>query len=107
MQRMEKGKSKSNLALRPAGLANQFLCMHIRESRVGQVLGQMSRLPWSPTASLRCLRQDLDVNVNHVTLADRRVLPCTSNCAGHTLGPGAGIDINRCRTPSSYSWLPN
>ena len=32
MQRMESGKSKSDLALRPAGLANQFLYVHMRVS---------------------------------------------------------------------------
>ena len=39
MQRMDRGKPKSDLALRSAGLANQFLYVHMRESRVGQVLG--------------------------------------------------------------------
>ena len=38
MQRMESGKSKSDLALRPAGLANQFLYVHMRVSQAGQVL---------------------------------------------------------------------
>ena len=54
MQRMERGKFRSDLAWRSAGLANQFLYVHRRESSVGQVLGQMSRL--SQTVSLRCLR---------------------------------------------------
>ena len=47
-------------------------------------------------------RQDLDINVNHVTLADRIVIPCTSkNYVGHTLDPGGGIQshpfVYRCR----------
>ena len=54
MQRLERGKSRSDLAWRPACLANHFLYVHRRESLVEHVLWQMSRL--SQTAFLRCLR---------------------------------------------------
>ena len=92
MQRMERGKSRSDLAWRPAGLANQFLYVSRRESSVGQVLGQMSRLILDSIPALSEVgRQDRDVNVIHVILPDTQIKPCTPDCAGHTRGPGAGI----------------
>ena len=62
LQRMERGKSRSDLAWRPAGLANQFLYVPRCKSSVGQVPGQISRfsqtMPCCPP-----LRATLDLAV--------------------------------------------
>ena len=82
MQRMDRGKSKSDLALRSAGLANQFLYVHTGVPGRTGPRANVQVFPDSISALPEMRRQDLDVNVNYVTLADRKVIPCTFKSAG-------------------------
>ena len=82
MQRMERGKSRTDLAWRPAGLPNQFLYVYRREFSVGQVLGANVQItPNSIPALPEVGRHDLIVNVIHVILPDTQIIHCTPDRA--------------------------
>ena len=54
-------------------------------------MANVQAIPDSFPALPEAGKQDLDVNVLHVILPDEQIIPCTSDCAGHTRGPGACI----------------